>query len=132
MSLLKRIALVIRSYAVSAGDKLESVAAEEELRRAGERAAPAQQKAESSPPAPVRTTKLEADYRYLGVKPGADLTAVESAWRALAARADPKRFPSGSDQERQAAQILSRLNESYYRIREELNPTEGRFGRLEL
>ena len=68
----------------------------------------------------------------MGVKPGSDLDAVESKWRELVRRADPKRFPLGSEEERRAAEILNSVNGAYARIREDLNPTEGRFGRLEL
>lgn len=128
-------------------DRLDRIAAEEELREAearrqaveemraaaAHRAAPAgATAAQARPSISPYVRRLAADYQRLGVSAGADLDAVEAAWRALATRADPKRFPAGSEEEKKAAEILSALNESYARIREALNPTEGRFGQLEL
>jgi len=92
---------------------------------------------QSAAPAPARIKPrqidaLAQDYLTLGVRVGSDLEAVEAAWRLLARRADPKRFPAGSDEEKRAGELLAQINESYTRIRESVNPTEGRFGRLEL
>ncbi len=81
---------------------------------------------------PAITGGLEPDYLLLGVPVGADLDIVEAAWRRLARRADPKRFPPGSEEEKRAGVLLCRINDAYARIRESVNPTEGRFGRLEL
>jgi len=147
MGLLTRIAIVIKSYVTAAGDRMERVAAEEELREAKARrkaleelkSLEADQAASTSPPSrrvpsppPAVSESLAADFRLLGLAPGADLTAVEAAWRKLAERADPKRFPAGSEDEKKAARILESINAAYARIREALNPTEGRFGQLEL
>lgn len=132
MSLLKRLGLVLRSFARTTGERIDRVAAEEELREAA--AQPSQEVAPKphAPETQVRSPQLDADCRYLGLTPTSDLPAIEAAWRRLASRADPKRFPPGSDEEKKAAEILKSLNEAYYRLREALNPTEGRFGRLEL
>ncbi|MGC8863676.1 MAG: J domain-containing protein [Armatimonadota bacterium] len=147
MSIFRRIALVVRSYFATATERIGSVAAEEEARDvAARRKALEEIKSWESAndftragvPAPVgmtdaaRQARLASDYRLLGLTPGADLAAVEEAWRRLAARADPKRFPAGSEEEKRAAQILKSINEAYERIRESLIPTEGRFGKLEL
>ncbi len=96
----------------------------DEMRQAAESALAPRRRAEAA--------ALAADYRLLGLRAGADLASAEEAWRRLAARADPKRFPSGSEEERRAAEILKSINEAYERIRESLIPTEGRFGQLEL
>jgi hypothetical protein len=132
MSLLKRIGLVIRSYMADAGGRLDRVAAEEELRQSRARVRPEVASSQAAPVQSPQSTQLVSDYRFLGLEPGVGLAAVESAWRKLASRADPKRFPAGSEEEKQAAQILKSLNDSYSRLREALNPTEGRFGQLEL
>lgn len=129
MSILRRIAVVLKSYVVDAGEKFDRIAADEEMRKAP---VPATERPAATPTLMPRTDPLAADYRYLGLEPGASLEAVESAWRKLASRADPKRFPAGSEEEKRAAEILRSLNEVYSRIREALNPTEGRFGNLEL
>ncbi len=132
MGLLRRIGLVIRSYVASAEDKIDKVAAEEELRQAALNKHADLPKQLSHTPLQRSFSRLDAEYKILGIKPGADLHSVETAWRQLALRADPKRFPSGSEEEKAAAQILDSINKAYKRIREELNPTEGRFGNLEL
>jgi len=146
MGILSRLSLIVRGYISSAGDRLDSLAAEEELRsaqsrrQAREELAKALEKIDSlkQPAAPIPprprtpTDKLAPDYRLLGLNTSAGLVDVEAAWRRLASRADPKHFPAGSEEERKAAEILGSLNEAYARIREVLNPTEGRFGQLEL
>ncbi|MCL5105748.1 MAG: J domain-containing protein [Armatimonadetes bacterium] len=146
MSIIERISLAIKSYLNATSSRMERVAAEEELRLAKARREAAEELGKSveirtgrTVPASdgpiVRrqvTPKLASDYRLLGVPVGADLDSVEAAWRKLASRADPKRFPAGSEEEKRAADILNSINEAYAGIREALNPTEGRFGRLEL
>ena len=147
MGIVSRLALVLRSCLSATSDRLDRIASEERereaesLRRAMEElkatqaaGAPGHRVSESVASASVRpeVARLSADYRLLGIAPGADLSVVEAAWRNLATRADPKRFPAGSEEEKRAAELLKSINEAYARIREALNPTEGRFGQLEL
>lgn len=146
MGILRRLSLVMKSYIDATGDRMERIAAEEEMKLARTRReatqelrGPIEERTPNTTPdrrttayMPSHLARLAPDYRRLGLEPGADLPAVEAAWRGLASRADPKRFPSGSDEERRAAEILGSLNEAYARLREALNPTEGRFGQLEL
>lgn len=135
MGFLARIAIIMKSCIGTASEKIERVAAEEELRLARVRKEAIEELGRSDMQvgaalAPI--SKLAADYRLLGLNSSADLGTVETAWRRLAERADPKRFPTGSDEEKRAADILRSVNAAYARIREALDPTEGRFGRLEL
>ncbi len=145
MGIFGRLILILKGYVGAAGDRVERVAVEEELRlaRARKEALEELRSVDASVGvAPVEVTgpavsrpaakTLAADYRLLGMAPGAGLESVEAAWRELARRADPKRFPADSEEEKRAAEILKSLNEAYARIRESVNPTEGRFGRLEL
>lgn len=149
MGIIQRIAIVLKSCFATAEDHLDKIASEEgiDTGKAAKDAAEELKTLDSPvdstyhpltippPPTPrptAESTKLAADYKLLGLKPGVDLDAVEAAWRELAHRADPKRFPPQSPEEKRAAEILQSINEAYARIREELNPTEGRFGRLEL
>lgn len=126
----------MRGYLTTSQERINQIAAEEELRRTAE-----QHKTNGSllsitvqtqTAIPPRQAHLIADYKTLGIKPGSSLDEVEAAWKRLALRADPKRFPSGSEEEKKAAAILDSINRAYANIREELNPTEGRFGKLEL
>lgn len=140
MGFLGRISVIVKSLVNTTTTRLERVAAEEELREARAKREAAEDLRRTSnerpaaavPPKHGMTASLASDYRLLGLKPDADLDAVEDAWRKLATRADPKRFPAGSDEEKKAAAILTSINQAYERIREALNPTEGRFGQLEL
>ncbi len=70
-------------------------------------------------------------YRIFGLQPGADFAAVEESYRKLIARADPSRFPLGSDDAAKAADIRSRIETSFRALRDELDPTARRFDRLE-
>ena len=140
MGLVGRLIGIMRGYIRAAEDRVERVAAEEELRLAKARRQAVEELGApvSVPPditpriKPDIQIRVVEDYRTLGIDPGAALGQVESAWRELARRADPKRFPAGSEEEKHAADILKRINAAYARIREHINPTEGRFGRLEL
>ena len=141
MGLLGRLIGIMRGYVKAAEDRAERVAAEEELRLAKAHKEAIEELGKPVPVPPDITPtirqpevqiRVAQDYRTLGIDPGATLEHVEAAWRELARRADPKRFPAGSDEEKRAADILKRINAAYARIREYVNPTEGRFGRLEL
>ena len=73
-----------------------------------------------------------ADYKILGLAPGSDFVAVQAAYEKLAARCDPRRFPTDSPEQNQAQSILDRVNTAYDNLRKRLSPTESRFGKLEL
>ncbi len=142
MNILHRISLVLRGYFAGASERMESVAAEEELRETRARKEAIAEIQSLDIPSILTSTStlkkveqanpLAPDYHLLGLNAGADLQAVEAAWRSLASRADPKRFPAGSDEEKRAGELLGQINGAYKRIRETLNPVEGRFGQLEL
>jgi hypothetical protein len=87
----------------------------------------------SAPVAATDATPAEASaYRILGVPVGADLSTVQAAYENLAARCDPRRFPDGSAEEKDAQMILGKVNTAYDTLRKRLDPTENRFGKLEL
>jgi hypothetical protein len=147
MGLIQRLGIVIKSYFASASEAIDRAAAQDELTDAALRKKALEEvqslqadtpnalesaQGSARPRISAEAQRLAADYRLLGVPIGASLPAVEDTWRKLAARADPKRFPAGSEEEKRAAEILTSINEAYERIREALNPTEGRFGQLEL
>lgn len=136
MGIFRRISLILRGYLSTAEERVNQIAAEEELRQAQTQLKAGIPIHANSTAARITITpqqeRLIADYKTLGLRPGAALEEVEAAWRKLASRADPKRFPSGSEEEKRAARILESINKAYAHIREELNPTESRFGKLEL
>ncbi|MBC8103793.1 MAG: J domain-containing protein, partial [Cytophagales bacterium] len=83
-------------------------------------------------PATVSSDPNASDFRVLGVPVGSDLGTVQSAYEKLALRCDPRRFPDGSQEQKDAQRILERVNVAFESLRKRLDPTENRFGRLEL
>jgi len=83
------------------------------------------------PPQPA-VSPLSVHYRVLGLEEGADLQAVEAAFSRLAARCLPARFPEGSAERKTAEEIYLRVETAYTALREQLDPTAGRFDKLEL
>ncbi|HLH79140.1 MAG TPA: hypothetical protein VKV29_02520 [Chthonomonas sp.] len=81
-------------------------------------------------PAP-ETDPLYYHYRLLGLQPGADLTAVQAAYKRYAERANPARFPPGSPEEAVARDLRRKLDLSYKTLCEALDPTLRRFELLE-
>lgn len=140
MSILRRIALVVKSAIGGMSKRVDNIAAEEEMRQARAQSHKADIPQSTSPDPPAAQSahlkpvseSLSRCYALLGLRYGATIDEVETAWRSLSTRSDPKRFPSGSNEEKRAAKILDSLNDAYTAIREHLDPTEGRFGRLEL
>ncbi len=83
-------------------------------------------------PPPVETNPLAPHYRLFGLEPDADFEAVQSAYQRLKSRCDPSRFPNGSEEQHQATEILQRMEAAYSTLRQSLDPTSGRFDKLEL
>jgi hypothetical protein len=72
------------------------------------------------------------DYVVLGVPVGSDLSVVQSAYEKLARRLDSTRFVGDPSAQNEASRILDRVNVSYEKLRNRLDPTQNRFGKLEL
>lgn len=79
----------------------------------------------------TETDPNASDYRVLGLPVAADLSAVQAAYEMLTRRCDPRRFPEGSQEQKDAERILARVNTAYEALRKRLDPTENRFGKLE-
>lgn len=75
---------------------------------------------------------LDRYYRILGVRSGAGLAEVEAAYRQLIERCAALDGTEGSEERQIVAEIRSRVDEAYKALREALNPTAGRFDKLEL
>lgn len=92
----------------------------------------------SEVPAPIATNPVTSedpslsDYKVLNLTPDSDYPTVQAAFEKLAARCDPRRFPDGSAEQKQAELILARVNTAYDNLRKRLSPTDSRFGKLEL
>ena len=107
--------------------------AEARIRAAGRETAAREEMASKKPGegAATNTDPNLADYVVLGITPGADWSAVQSAYEKLSRRCDPRRFPDGSQEQKDAQRILERVNVAHEALRKRLDPTESRFGKLE-
>lgn len=92
-----------------------------------------------STPKPVsHRVQLEAEmsplahhYRVLGVDDGADLSSVQNAYARLSARCDPNRFEKETEEYNTVVEIKKRVDASFEALRETLDPSVGRFDKLE-
>lgn len=122
----------------------DDTSAEAMMRRAEERIRAARAEAQAAPgsrytgdataAAPTQTAATDlnsADFRVLGAPIGSDWSTVQSAYEKLSRRCDPRRFPEGSEEQKDAQRILERVNVAYEALRKRLDPTESRFGKLE-
>ncbi|MCS6829950.1 MAG: J domain-containing protein [Armatimonadota bacterium] len=75
---------------------------------------------------------LLAHFRLLGIPPNADMRKAQEAYEQLMERANPERFPEGSEERRRAEQIRQRIQQAYDAIKQHLDPTSARFDRLEI
>ena len=81
-------------------------------------------------PAPPVVDPLTYHYRQLGVEPGADFTAVQTAYNKLAAR-HASLVPGNTEDKRALDETRRRLDESYGVLRDALDATARRFDLLE-
>lgn len=72
-----------------------------------------------------------SDFRVLGIASDAGWDDVLGAYEKITRRCDPRRFPDGSAEQKDAGRILERVNAAYDNLRKRLDPTESRFARLE-
>jgi DnaJ-domain-containing protein 1 len=86
----------------------------------------------NAPQTPPVANPLSRHYRVLGLEEGADLEAIEEAYAGLAKRCAPDRFPAGSEEQKAAQEILQRVEAAYNALKDALDPTAGRFDKLEL
>ena len=77
---------------------------------------------------------LSLHYRRLGLQDGADLNSVDDAYAKLteSCRKIKEKVSSDSDDYKSAEEIIKRIDESYNALRDALDPTAGRFDKLEL
>lgn len=70
--------------------------------------------------------------RLLGVSATASFGEVRKAFERLSERSDPKNFPAGSEEARQAEEIQKRVNWAYQTLTASVDATEKRFRTLEI
>lgn len=84
-----------------------------------------------TPPSPSPMDPLRAR-DYLGVSDTASPSEIQRAFEALDKRADPSRFPVGSEDARKVQEIQDRVRWAYGILSANFDPTEQRFGGLEI
>lgn len=75
---------------------------------------------------------LPTCYRLLGLPEDATLEQLETIYNNLMQRADPSRFPEGSEERKRAEAIQQKVKLAYRRIREQIDPTFARVSRIDL
>lgn len=86
----------------------------------------------ASPAPRPSTDPVQTAYRILGLPPGSDYLAVQSATDKLRRRCDPARFPAGSEEQAEAQTILAKVEEAHQLLRASLNEGLSRFDKLEI
>ncbi len=78
------------------------------------------------------SAELARAYRTLGLPEGSDLATVRRAYRELSSRANPERFPEGSEERAKAEQIRSHIERAYQLLLRQLDPSGHRFRQLDI
>lgn len=94
-----------------------------------ERAFPASSPSSASP---AQTDPLQTAYKILGIPPGSDFLTVQTAANKLRERCAPTRFPDGTQEQTEARLILQKVEEAYQVLQNALDPSAGRFDKLEI
>ncbi len=94
--------------------------------------APASASMPAPPGSQPSTDPVQTAYKILGLPPGSDYLAVQSAVDKLRRRCDPVRFPAGSEEQSEAQLILAKVEEAHQLLRTSMNEGMGRFDKLEL
>ena len=102
----------------------------EEIARGG---APSQPTVErkAEPLKPIEVNPLTHHYRVMGVEDGSDFMVVQNAYSRLSARCDPSKFEQASEEYNTVLEIKKRVDASFEALRDSLDPSVGRFDKLE-
>ncbi|MGQ9488609.1 MAG: J domain-containing protein [Armatimonadota bacterium] len=153
MGIARRIRRIIKGYMKTARERLDDLEAElarreleEHLQPGGAGGAKLPETAiptptDTSPVAPGQdrapdTDHLPADvqtsFRLLGLPPGATLEQLETTYTQLMKRADPARFPEGSEERKRAEEIRHKIESAYRAVRDYMDSTYARMRRINL
>lgn len=135
MSTARRAYDLLRGYVNHEWERLRDIdVSQEERELYAELDSPlAQPISQDAPATPTTTVEpKEQARRILGVVDNAPFTDIKQAYDRLRQRSDPKNFPENSAESRQAAIILQRVQWAYGVLTEGMDPTEKRFGSLEI
>lgn len=153
MGITRRIRRIIKGYMKTARERLDDLEAElarreleEHLQPGGAGGAKPPETATSAPsgassvatgqnsvsdaeqlPADVQTS-----FRLLGLPPNATLEQLETTYAHLMKRADPTRFPEGSEERKRAEEVRHKIESAYRAVRDYMDSTYARMRRINL
>ncbi|NUL81164.1 MAG: hypothetical protein HUU60_00385 [Armatimonadetes bacterium] len=82
--------------------------------------------------APDPTTTETLCYKTLGLKEGAALTEVRTAYAEIAQRADPSKYEEGTEERAKAESIRDRVDRAYQYLLKKLDPSVERFSEIDI
>ncbi len=79
-----------------------------------------------------QSSPLHKHYKVLGLPDGATMAEIDAAYQQLTERCGTLDGAQGSEESQIVTEIRTRVDEAYAALREALNPTAGRFDKLEI
>lgn len=132
MSSGRRAYDILRSFVNSEWERIRGIDLDKALAELDAPAAPTVAGSIETAPT-LRSSDPKALARsVLGVSETADFEEIRKAFERLNERSEPARFPEGSEEQKHASQIQTRVNWAYQTLTEEVPTTEKRFRSLEI
>lgn len=139
MSIGKRAYNIARGWISHEWDRIREVErdlAEDELRQSMDNPAPTTRSAtREMTDAEVAAAKEDARAharRLLGLEDGATFEEIRKVFDRLNQRSDPSKFPNGSAEQKQAAEIQTRIHWAYAQLTDGVDNIDKRFRSLEI
>lgn len=140
MSTGRRAYNVLRGYINQEWDRIQGVDQDKAWRelnemvggKNAETAAREEMIAENRPTPATPEDKAAHARKLLGVAEDASFDDIRKAFERLTKRSDPKNFPDGSEEAKQAADIQKKVNWAFAILTEGMDATEKRFRSLEI
>lgn len=135
MSAAKRAYDILRGHLSREWDRIKQIErdlAESELEDSMRNPPPVAAPPPSRTPEQIAADRISTARRLLGVSEKDGFPEIRAAFERLNARSDPLKFPTNSDEQRQAEQIQKRVHWAYQVLTESVDVTIKRFSTLEL
>ena len=135
MSTGKRAYDLLRAYVNQEWDRIHGIEQNDAIRELDEALDASSPNYKITPRPKVEIPKEDAETyarQVLGVPANADFETIRHAFEKLCKRSDPARFPVGSSEARQAADIQKRIYWAYNLLTANVDETEMRFRSLEI
>jgi hypothetical protein len=136
MSVGRRAYDILRGWVSHEWDRIREIErdlAEEELNRSMDDPYPARPAPQGGAAVPVAPEDAPTHARkLLGVAESASFEEIRKAFDRLNKRSDPARFPAGSSEREQAAEIQKRIHWAYKTLTDSFDTVDKRFRSLEL